>query len=317
MYLNWFTKAAKLALIAVLLFGFVSEANGMNDDCLKLSISSSITGMMVGEEYKFHYRIQNQCRKDVRVNKEILPGGNLFLSVTDSKGNVTQEPTVDYMVASWHHADKMGKLGPDEEITKDETFFLNGLSYRDGTYAITASITMYPFAEDMKTKLPEIKLQSNTLTLKLSYRNLFAPVAANDFKRVQEMIRGGADAKIYDPHLGSLLHHVVDPKMARLLIEAGTPLETINGAGITPLQSKVWSVEIIRELIRSGANVNQPSKFGETALHFAATRGNLPVIDELIKHGAQVNAKDNTGGTPLQRATDPKVIEALKKYGAK
>jgi ankyrin repeat protein len=62
-------------------------------------------------------------------------------------------------------------------------------------------------------------------------------------------------------------------------------------------------VEVIRELILEGADINISDRLGETPLHYAAQHGNAYVAEVLITNGADVNAKNNAGETPLHCAT--------------
>ena len=77
----------------------------------------------------------------------------------------------------------------------------------------------------------------------------------------------------------------------------------------------------IRRLIKAGADVNDASYLGFTALMEAAQNSRYPeVIDTLIQAGAEVNAKDKTGWTALmwaaQHNKNVKVIQALIDAGA-
>lgn len=46
-----------------------------------------------------------------------------------------------------------------------------------------------------------------------------------------------------------------------------------------------------------GAHVNAADHTGQTALHWAAVRGSLPVIETLLRHNADWEARDNRGYT--------------------
>ncbi len=60
--------------------------------------------------------------------------------------------------------------------------------------------------------------------------------------------------------------------------------------------------DVLRELIRQGADVNARDHAGWTPLHFAADRGNLVIAEELIRARADVNATNQLGEEPLFRA---------------
>jgi ankyrin repeat protein len=47
-------------------------------------------------------------------------------------------------------------------------------------------------------------------------------------------------------------------------------------------------VEVVRELLKHGANVKSADKAGCTPLYKAASKGHVEVVRELLKHGAKV-----------------------------
>jgi palmitoyltransferase ZDHHC13/17 len=61
-------------------------------------------------------------------------------------------------------------------------------------------------------------------------------------------------------------------------------------------------IEIVRLLLRHGADPNGKNDFEETALHFASKRGNPVLLRELIDHGADVRAEDRAGKGALHHA---------------
>src|SRR5262249_17596711 len=61
--------------------------------------------------------------------------------------------------------------------------------------------------------------------------------------------------------------------------------------------------EVVRALVRAGANVNARGGVTRaTALHMAARQGHGGIARALPDSGAAVNARDRKGDTPLQRA---------------
>jgi ankyrin repeat protein len=59
---------------------------------------------------------------------------------------------------------------------------------------------------------------------------------------------------------------------------------------------------MIEFLAAKGADVRARSRYGTTALHYAAGRGQLSVVHLLLQKGADVNATETNGSTPLHNA---------------
>ncbi|TDX51126.1 ankyrin repeat protein [Orenia marismortui] len=86
-------------------------------------------------------------------------------------------------------------------------------------------------------------------------------------------------------------------------------------------------LEVIKLLLKAGADVNSVDENGVTILMHASAVGNLDVVKMLIKNGANVNARAKNGLTALEGAQKmlegvrdrriSKCIEVLKKAGAK
>ena len=83
-------------------------------------------------------------------------------------------------------------------------------------------------------------------------------------------------------------------------------------------------IEICDLLRKNGANINaaltKKSAMGWTALHYAITNGDAELVKYLIKHGANVNKATGEGSTPLYLAKlddNEAIIRILKNAGAK
>ncbi|RDW67248.1 ankyrin repeat domain-containing protein [Aspergillus mulundensis] len=59
------------------------------------------------------------------------------------------------------------------------------------------------------------------------------------------------------------------------------------------------AAQCVRLLLSHGANPDATDSTNRTALHFAASRGNLPVINDLLGAGADVHARNNLNQTPI------------------
>ena len=81
-------------------------------------------------------------------------------------------------------------------------------------------------------------------------------------------------------------------------------VDSKNQFGITPLHSATCQgkIEIVRILIKNGAEINKASYGRQTALHFAALNGSPLIAKLLIDNGATLNPLDSEDWTPLDCA---------------
>jgi ankyrin repeat protein len=96
-----------------------------------------------------------------------------------------------------------------------------------------------------------------------------------------------------------------------------------NAEGFYPihLAAEQGHSEVIRVLLRAGADVNTPHpKVQATPLQYAAMHGHLDAVRTLLAAGARVDSVDNIGRTPLMWAASEgrgEVVQELLKHGAK
>lgn len=96
--------------------------------------------------------------------------------------------------------------------------------------------------------------------------------------------------------------------------------------GAVPLESPVadaaraGDLEVVRQLLRDGADVNAAQGDGMSALHWAAERGDAAMIGVLVTAGAELQAATRIGEyTPLHLAArngHPEAVQALVDAGA-
>ena len=98
----------------------------------------------------------------------------------------------------------------------------------------------------------------------------------------------------------------------------GTNLEAENKQGETALMVAAYlgRREMVERLLARGAEV---SHSGWTALHFAASSGQLEIVRILLEHSAYIDALSDNGTTPLMMAArhrDAEVSALLLEQGA-
>jgi hypothetical protein len=97
----------------------------------------------------------------------------------------------------------------------------------------------------------------------------------------------------------------------------------IPGLENTPLgyASSSGYLEVVKALVKYGADVNRPGWGDCPPLFFAATSGHIEIVKYLIENGADVNQKisEEFGGTIIKQmgSKHPDIVELLKAAGAK
>jgi ankyrin repeat protein len=74
-----------------------------------------------------------------------------------------------------------------------------------------------------------------------------------------------------------------------------------DAIGDTPLLRAAYkgNPEIVRMLLRAGAEVNKRDRAGRTPLYLAVNSRNPEIVRMLLDKGAEVNKQNNDGFTPL------------------
>ncbi|KAH3762442.1 hypothetical protein Pelo_5742 [Pelomyxa schiedti] len=87
--------------------------------------------------------------------------------------------------------------------------------------------------------------------------------------------------------------------MANTIIKAGSPINTKDKQGNTPLHNASWSEELCAALFEKGATVDVVNQANETPLHLAVKKS-LAATSLLLEHGAAANATDLNGNVPVE-----------------
>ena len=107
-----------------------------------------------------------------------------------------------------------------------------------------------------------------------------------------------------------------DPDIMRILVERGADPLLEAGESMRPLMAAAGisrlvdflpeeessHLEAVKLALDLGADINETTKRGQTALHAAASAGADTIVQFLVDKGAQVNAKDELGRTPWSMA---------------
>lgn len=108
-----------------------------------------------------------------------------------------------------------------------------------------------------------------------------------------------------------------ETEIAEFLIQHGADVNAHHReSGATPLQYAVLTghTKITRLLLDAGAKLDAEYRDGQSLLHVAAARGYAPIIDLLVAAKADVQALDANGNTPLDSAVlhnQPFAVTAL------
>jgi ankyrin repeat protein len=140
--------------------------------------------------------------------------------------------------------------------------------------------------------------------------DLFEASALGDRERVAELLgRNPEAARSVSADGGTALHFACffgHPESARLLVEAGAPLDAVAPAfgAVQPLHSAAagGKVEIVRLLLEHGADPNATQAGGTTPLHTAARHGSRDMVEALLAHDASPGAENDEGATPAEMA---------------
>lgn len=151
---------------------------------------------------------------------------------------------------------------------------------------------------------------------------LLHAVLRNDAPAIEALLARGASVETPAPGGYTPLSIAIEEKKydaARSLIAKGAKIdEPVNAKRLTPLMiaasdppprsaaAKLTqgsnSIDVARELLAKGANVNAASAEGVTPLMIAAARDNAPMVGLLLQAGAKADARDAAGETARDAA---------------
>lgn len=155
-----------------------------------------------------------------------------------------------------------------------------------------------------------------------SYDDFFVAVKQDDPVTIKSLLQRGFDPNALDPkgmHGLFLALQEGSLKAADALADwPKTNVEWRSPKDESPLMiaSLKGQTAMVRKLIERDADVNKP---GWAPLHYAATRGHLPVMALLLDNYAYIDASSPNGTTPLMMAAfygTPSAVKLLLEAGA-
>jgi ankyrin repeat protein len=151
---------------------------------------------------------------------------------------------------------------------------------------------------------------------------LFAAIRSGSVAEVERLLEAGASPDTVDADgtpalMAATLFNGTD--LVKLLLDRGADPNRPGVGGTTALMWAVPHLEKVRLLLARGANVNAQSGTGRTALLVAASYpGTVDVLQQLLGSGADLRAQDKGGTSALAlaiRSSDIAVVRLLVERG--
>ncbi|KAG5677884.1 hypothetical protein PVAND_007601 [Polypedilum vanderplanki] len=109
--------------------------------------------------------------------------------------------------------------------------------------------------------------------------------------------------------------------IVKMLVKHGANVNHCTDTNSTPLRAACFDgrLDIVQYLVNHNADLNLPNIYNNTCLMISSYRGHDDVVEFLLKNGAQVNAQANCQATSLHYASECGHLEICKlliEYGA-
>ncbi|CAH8612741.1 unnamed protein product [Heterobilharzia americana] len=181
---------------------------------------------------------------------------------------------------------------------------------------------------DMMSILLEANASTETETSTGKTALMFAAFKGS-IECMELLLEYGADVNHADKNGLTALHMAVDgeqPRAIRLLINSRSNLEAIdNNLGWTPLLrcsalKNNGNVEVARELIKLGANINAQDHDGKSSLHNCIIVGHYNLCQFLLENNANIHLQTNNGHNALvlsESIGNQKIQKLIKEYASK
>jgi ankyrin repeat protein len=116
-------------------------------------------------------------------------------------------------------------------------------------------------------------------------------------------------------HQLGMMHDRSAGIFAKLMIDLGSPLETLTPWGETPLHiaAEYGSIKVVTVFVDKGANLNARTLLdGRTPLHSAVARNHVSTVRFLLSRGARLSPRDNMGMTPIHLSISQEMSDVLQ-----
>jgi WD40 repeat protein/ankyrin repeat protein/serine/threonine protein kinase len=202
-----------------------------------------------------------------------------------------------------HRAIQQNKVAVIPELLKKAD--INARDRRGATPLILAIQRRHgEIVDELLKHSPDLKaIESATGWTALTFA-----VLDEDVGLVTKLLKAGANIDGPNRDTGTALHIAIKLRLVgavRLLLENHAALGSADEQGLTPLHMAVAILgdeNVVRLLIKSGAELETKTNWGATALSLAAIKGNEAIVKILLDANADKEARENHGNTPLQSA---------------
>jgi ankyrin repeat protein len=103
-----------------------------------------------------------------------------------------------------------------------------------------------------------------------------------------------------------------DPEVPSSRAESDQPPKPKFSGEALRLAAHDGKIEIVRQAIESGVDVQSTDAQGHTALHMAAYNGHSEIVKLLLKNGSQLDRRDGEGKTALIHASSGPFADAVE-----
>ena len=163
--------------------------------------------------------------------------------------------------------------------------------------------------------------QINAATLGFGSTPLMVAVEKQQLGAVRFLLNQGADVNLKDDYGFTALHLAAVSSMYEVvicLVENGADVNAVNLRDVTPLMMACdddSNMDVVRYLMRSGADMHLKDVDGFTALLYAITSASdfaLDILRFLIQNGADINTRNLEQATPLMLASWNGYLDKVK-----